>query len=330
MPRPYKAFVVVIFCLTLLGAPVFSQSITQQFGLSGINGVVKDSSGAGIPAARVTLVNVETGTQRTALTSNLGFYTLPALPAGVYRITVEKPGFGTKTRDQIKLDVQQILSADVTLDVGTINQQVAVIAEAPLLEATNSTIGQVVNQVQTEQLPLNGRQFSQLALLSPGSAPVGGWLQSTAAVNLGSGGISPSINGANGNFNNFTLDGVDNNNKFANFWAVSPPPDAIQEVKVQTSLYAGSSINVATKSGTNQFHGSAWEFLRNDLLDARNTFDRTKPPYRQNQYGVAAGGPVELPKVMDERPGRGSSDTGRDFDRGNRAPTLHPCPHRPC
>jgi hypothetical protein len=294
--------IAILICRLFLGAGLAcAQSISQQSGLGAINGVVRDTSGSLIPDAHVTLVNTRTGVQRAAITSSLGFYTMLALPQGVYRITVEKPGFTKQTRDQVLLDVQQVLSVDFTLDLGTVSQQVAVVAESPLLEATNTSIGQVVNQVETEQLPLNGRQFSQLALLSPGSAPVGGWLHSTAQVNFGSGGISPSINGTNGNFNNFTLDGVDNNNKFANFWAVSPPSDAIQEVKVQTSLYAGSSINVAMKSGTNELHGSVWEFFRNDRLDARNTFDVTKPPYRQNQYGFALGAPIILPKVIDGR-----------------------------
>jgi hypothetical protein len=182
-------------CLVFCARYISAQNISQQSGLGAINGVVKDSSGLLIPDAHLALTNTRTGVQRTAITSSLGFYTMLALPPGTYRVTVAKAGFATQTRDQVLLDVQQVLSVDFTLDLGAVNQQVAVVAESPLLEATNTSIGQVVNQVETEQLPLNGRQFSQLALLSPGSAPVAGWLHSTAQINYGSGGISPSING---------------------------------------------------------------------------------------------------------------------------------------
>ena len=132
-------------CLLLFSANVFGQSISQQSGLGAINGVVRDSSGSIILDARVTLANTRTGVQRVATTSNLGFYTMLALPQGVYRITVEKPGFNTQIRDQVLLNVQQVLTVDATLDVGAVNQQVAVVGEAPLLEATNTSIGQVVN-----------------------------------------------------------------------------------------------------------------------------------------------------------------------------------------
>ena len=286
----------------LLGiSPTFAQTVTQEAGLGAINGEITDTSGLVVPDVTVTAVNLKTGAERVVMTSTLGFYTIPALPPGSYRISASKTGFGTQVRQDVPLEVQQILSVNFGLAVGSVTDTVTVTGEAPVLEATNTTIGQVINQVQTTELPLNGRQFSQLALLSPGAAPVGGWIETFVNVAVGTGGINPSINGITANFNNYTLDGADNNNKFANYWAISPPPDAIEEVRVQTGLYAGSNINVSTKSGTNEFHGTAWEFFRNDKLDARNTFDAAKPPYRQNQYGVAAGGPVYLPKLMDGR-----------------------------
>lgn len=287
--------------IDISSSPAAAQGLSQDVGLGSISGVITDTSGATVPEAKITLMDLKTNAQRVVQTSNLGFYTFPGLPGGSYRIMVEKAGFASQVRSSVPLQVQQNLTVPFVLSVGNLADKIEVTAEAPVLEATNSTIGQVVNQVQTTELPLNGRQFSQLTLLAPGAAPVGGWLQSFHSVNLGAGGISPSVNGASGNFNNFSLDGVDNNSKFANYWAIAPPPDAIQEVRVQTGLYAGSNVNVATKAGTNEFHGSMWEFLRNDKLDARNTFDARKPPYRQNQYGFAAGGPAYIPKLLDGR-----------------------------
>jgi hypothetical protein len=161
-------------------------------------------------------------------------------------------------------------------------------------------------------LPLNGRQFTQLVLLAPGAAPKETGQQAGFTIPIGGGGLSPSVNGNRGQQNNFTLDGVLNNAIFTNVWAISPPPDAIQEFAVQSqmtdaqfSISSGANVNVVTKSGTNQFHGAVWEFLRNDSLDAANFFDNyfnnKKPAFRQNQFGFQAGGPLVIPHLYDGR-----------------------------
>ena len=194
----------------------------------------------------------------------------------------------------------------VTLQVGQVTQQVEVTAQAASLDTTNSTLGTVVGSTSVVDLPLNGRQFTQMILLSPGATPHEGGQQAAFTVEEGGGGISPAVNGQGARFNNYTLDSGLNVEVFKQVWMISPPPDAIQEFKVENhsvdasiGMSPGANVNVATKTGTNQLHGDAWEFLRNDKLDAANFFDNfvgvKKPPYRQNQFGGSIGGPVVLP-----------------------------------
>ena len=167
------------------------------------------------------------------------------------------------------------------------------------MDTTTATLGSVVQHDQVVDLPLNGRSFTQLTLLAPGAAPQESGQQGAFTVQQGAGSISPAVDGQRGQQNNFTMDGVLNNAIYTDTWVIAPPPDAIQEFNNQShitdsqfSISSGANINIATRSGTNQFHGALWEFFRNSDLDARNYFDQTKPPYRQNQYGVTFGGPI--------------------------------------
>src|SRR5581483_6108380 len=279
-----------------------------------INGQVTDSSGSAVPQAKITVTNKQTQEQRFVVTAGDGTYQVPLLPPGIYTVTTEAPAFRTAVAEDVRVLVNTSALVNVTLQVGNVSERVEVSAAAPLLQTTDSTIGAVIENEKVVQLPLNGRQFTQLVLLAPGAAYKETGQQSSFNIKLGSGGVSPSVNGQSSHHNNFTLDGLENNSRFDNTYAVAPPPDAIQEFKVQShiadarfGLGAGANVNVATKSGTSEFHGSVWEFLRNDKLDARNFFDfekrassgelfaPTKPPFRQNQYGVAFGGPVMLP-----------------------------------
>ncbi|HEU0142889.1 MAG TPA: carboxypeptidase-like regulatory domain-containing protein, partial [Bryobacteraceae bacterium] len=291
MPQPARLCAIV-----LLAAIV----VSGQTAGGSLSGTVFDQSAAAVPGATVKLAQQPVGIERTVSTNANGYYTFQALPRGEYTIEIEQSGFAT-IRRSIALQIQENATLDIELAVGDISTHISVSAEAPVLQTNDAIVGQVINGQQTVELPLNGRQFSQLILLSPGAAPRGGGQQAGFTVQLGGGGISPAINGQSGNQNNFTLDGLDNNSRFANIWAISPPPDAIQEFKVESGQRAGANVNIATRAGTNEFHGSVWEFLRNDKLDARNTFDTRKPPYRQNQYGVYAGGPLFLPKIIDGR-----------------------------
>jgi hypothetical protein len=264
-----------------------------------INGTITDPSGALIGGVQVQVTNKGTGFQRTATTSDNGSYTIPQLPPGTYDITVQKTGFATENRSAVELLVNQNATLDFKLALASVNETIEVNAAPPQLNTTNATLTDVVQHEQIVDLPLNGRNFTQLTLLTPGAAPQESGQQGAFTVQLGAGAISPSVNGQRGQENNFTMDGVLNNAIFTDIWAVSPPPDALQEFNVQShmtdaqfSISSGANINIVTRSGTNQFHGAAWEFFRNDVLDARNFFDKTKPPYRQNQYGVTFGGPI--------------------------------------
>ena len=273
-----------------------------------ITGVVNDPSGAVIPDATVSVVNQDTGATRNTVSNGTGEYIVPQLSPGLYTITVTKTGFGTDTHKGIQLQVNQSITLDFKLSLASSVQTVDVTTAPPTLNTTSATLSNVISHDETVELPLNGRQFTQLALLSPGASPVQNGQQGSFVVSLGAGGISPSVNGQRGEQNNFTMDGVLNNQIYTNTWVIAPPPDAIQEFNVQThitdaqfSISSGANINVVTRPGTNKFHGALWEFLRNDALDAQTYPAVQRLPYRQNQYGVYFGGPIWIPKVVDGR-----------------------------
>jgi len=300
----------VILFLTavcLLGGPARAQTVNGA-----VHGTVSDSTGAVLPGATVEVKNNGTNLVRQGAADDTGFYTIVSLPPGAYTVSASKTGFSTAVQNNVQLLVNQDVELNFILKVGTVSQQVEVTAEAALVSTANSTISQVIGSRQVVDLPLNGRQFTQLVLLAPGAAPKETGQQSGFTIPIGGGGLSPSVNGNRGQQNNFTLDGVLNNAIFTNVWAISPPPDAIQEFNVQSqitdaqfSISSGANVNVVTKSGTNQFHGAVWEFLRNNSLDAANFFDNyynnKKPAFRQNQFGFEAGGPLFIPHLYDGR-----------------------------
>ena len=267
-----------------------------------MTGTVTDSSGAVVPGVEINLTNQATGQQRTTASDGAGSYILPQLPPGTYRLTAKKQGFATWEQSNIQLQVNQAATVNLALTVSSGTQTIEVTDAPPPLNTTSATVSEVIGHEETVDLPLNGREFTQLTLLAPGAAPVQDAQQSGFQVTRGSGGISPSVNGQRGEENNFTMDGVLNNELFTNTWVISPPPDAIQEFDVQShitdaqfSIASGANINVSTRAGTNNFHGSGWEFARNAAMDANGFFNTTKLPYHQNQYGFYLGGPVLLP-----------------------------------
>ncbi|HLH05211.1 MAG TPA: TonB-dependent receptor [Bryobacteraceae bacterium] len=279
-----------------LGIAVIANGQTTN---GSITGTITDPSGSAVAGVQIQVKNQDTGEQRSATTIENGTYSIPQLPPGRYNITVEKQGFAKEARTGVPLLVNQSATLDFTLTVAAVSETVEVTGAPPALNTTTATLGDVIEHQQIVDLPLNGRNFTQLTLLTPGAAPQESGQQGAFTVKLGAGAISPSVNGQRGQQNNFTMDGLLNNNIYTDTWAISPPPDALQEFNVQShitdsqfSISSGANINIVSRSGTNQFHGDLWEFFRNDVLDARNFFDQTKPPYRQNQYGVAFGGPV--------------------------------------
>jgi hypothetical protein len=268
-----------------------------QKDTASIVGTVLDSTQASIPGAEVKAVNLDTNYVYRATSDTSGQFSMSPVRIGRYRVEVTATGFKTAVSETITLDVQQRARVDLTLVPGSIQETVEVQATAPLLETDTAERGQVINNRTMSFLPLNGRNAVQLAQLTAGvtfSEP--GARDET--------GFGFSANGARSLQNNFLLDGIDNNSNLPDLlneanYVVMPSVDALSEFKVQTDSYAaefgranGAVVNATIKSGTNQFHGVVYEFLRNDKLDARNFFDVTKPPYRQNQFGVTFGGPV--------------------------------------
>jgi len=291
--------------LLLLLVGCFSSAVLHGQTTNGlITGAVSDSTGASIPGANVDVVNIGTGVHRTTKSNADGEYILPQLSPGNYKLTVTVNGFTTINRENIQLQVNQSVTLNFQLAVGQTSETVNVTDAPPQLNTTSATLSNVVGHEDTVNLPLNGRSFTQLTLLTPGAAPVQNGQQGAFTVSLGAGGISPSVNGQRGEQNNFTMDGIFNNATYTNTWVIAPPPDAIQEFNVQShitdaqfSVSSGANINLVTRSGTNKFHGAFWEFLRNDILDARTFPETERLPYRQNQYGVYLGGPVSIPHV---------------------------------
>jgi hypothetical protein len=265
-----------------------------------IAGTVKDSSGALVVGAKVTVADVDRGLTLSTVTSDLGEYVAGPLRVGNYTVTVEQPGFKKAVSVPVALDVQQRIVVNVTMEVGQVSEHIEVSGAAPLLETETSSLGQVIDNKRVANLPLNGRNFAQLALLTAGVAP-------SEPGARDEGGYGFSANGARSLQNNFLLDGVDNNSNLPDLlnetnYVIQPSVEALEEFKVQTNAYSaefgrgnGAIINATIKSGTNGFHGSAYEFLRNEKLDAKNFFDPADQPiseYKQNQFGATLGGPI--------------------------------------
>jgi hypothetical protein len=288
-------FTLLSLVLLLVSALTWAQKDTGS-----IVGTVSDASGAVVTGARVMVTDVERGETFTATTSAAGEYVVSALHIGRYTVTVEKAGFKRALSEAVDLDVQQRIAVNIKLEVGKMAEQIIVTGVAPLLNTETGELGQVVDSRRAVGLPLNGRNFAQLALLTPGTSP-----SEPGARDENSFGFSS--NGARSLQNNFLLDGVDNNSNLPDLlnetnYVIQPPVEALQEFKVQTNAYSaefgrgnGAIINAAIKSGTNAWHGSAWEFLRNEVLDARNYFDdptKSTPAFKQNQFGATFGGAI--------------------------------------
>jgi hypothetical protein len=278
--------------LALLVSRVSGQTTTT----ASIIGTVTDQSGSVVSDANVTVIDEATGAQRDVRTNQQGQYSVNLLPIGQYTVRVNKVGFQTHNVIGLVLQVNQTVRNDVMLEVGSETQRIQVTATIPLLKTDTSDVGQVVGERQVAELPLNGRNFLQLATLAPGTLPI----TEANPTQFGSFGGLLIANGADANSNNITLDSVENQDYLEPRVGIRPSPDAIAEFKVLTSNFSaaygrasGAVVNVVTKSGTNQYRGTAYEFLRNDLFDAENKFNiGAKPPFRQNQFGATFGGPI--------------------------------------
>ncbi len=288
--------------LLILASTGDFRAFAQGTITSTLLGRITDSSGGVIGGASVTVINLGTGLTRQTVTNADGNYLFPFLPPGQYQLTVEKQGFKRETRKGITLELDQRARLEVVLAVGQRSEEVTVTGEPPLLKLDSSDIGEVINERNIVELPLNGRQFIQLALLTPGAIPMPEGAFTTPFALAGG---SPNVNGNRSDANNYLLDGVSIIDQTFHNLSISPSVDAIQEFKVQSSLYSaefgsapGAQVNIAVKSGSNSFHGGVWEFLRNDAIDAKNFFDGVKPPFRQNQFGTNFSGPLARNKAF--------------------------------
>ena len=283
-----------------LALGTLSSPLSAQLSTASINGTVKDATGAVVPGASITLANVETGVQRTVESNSVGNYAMLSIQPGVYTLEAQADGFRTSAISDFRLAVNQTATFDFALEVGALAEQVTVEAVTVDLQSSTAELGSVVAEKQVLDLPLNGRNFTQLLTLTTGASPISVAQNSTGFGSSAVGEFTyPSINGQSNRSNFFLMDGVNNHGAFVSTYAVPPIVDAIQEFKVQShndqaefGMATGGVVNVVTKQGTNQLHGSAWEFLRNEALDARNPFRTDKVALRQNMFGASAGGPI--------------------------------------
>jgi hypothetical protein len=297
---------VAVAALALLSpAPLSAQAVSGT-----ILGTVRDSSGAALPGATVTLVNSATGLSRAVTTDPSGEYTAPSLPTGTYSVTAEMSGFKRTSQSNVHLGVDQKVRTDFKLELGQMTEVVTIQAETPLVQTSSSDLSMTVEGKTIESLPLNGRNFVNLTRTIPGV------VRGNPGSNIdGAGSLawrasaSFSANGQRPRDNNYMLDGVDNNETWLQTVVIFPSVDAIDEFKVQTSTYSaefgrsmGGVVNLQIKSGGNSFHGSAFEFMRNDRLDANNWFNnragRPKPEFSQHQFGGTLGGPLIKDKTF--------------------------------
>src|SRR5258708_1682757 len=288
---------VLFVVLALLLVPVLSQAQ----GLGSIAGRITDPEGASVPNAKVTAVQVGTGFSRAAMSDSEGLYVIPSLQPAMYDLTVEATGFGTSKESGIILLADQTLTVNFGLKLGTTTEVVTVSGNALQVDMATSTIKQVIEEQRISELPLNGRNAAQLTLLVAGAvnSPNGGADQ--GATKTFPGAVTYSANGARQDTISYQLDGGNYVDEYTNVNQPFPFPDALQEFSVQTSNYsaeygenAGGVVNVITKSGTNNFHGDAFEFVRNPVFNAQNYFATPTTPDRikRNQYGGTIGGPI--------------------------------------
>jgi hypothetical protein len=293
----HRVSLAVLFLLVanLAAAPARAQFTTAQ-----LSGIVTDNVGAAVAGATVTIQDVQTGYKQTVTTRAAGEYLFPSLPIGNYQLTVDMSGFSTYVQQGIVLTVGQAASRNIALKVGAVSDQVTVTANASLVTTDSPTVGQLINQQNISSLPLNGREVQQLVFLIPGSINVTG---QNCGGNCEGGTFSAEqyakVNGGGSNGISYLLDGVDYNDSYINANLPFPNPDAVQEFNVNTNNMSaaygnatGGIVNVVTKSGTDRIHGSAFEFIRNYALDARNYFATSADPLKQNQFGGSIGGPI--------------------------------------
>src|SRR5579862_7193842 len=287
-----------IVLLAVLAIPASGQSTGGR-----IVGRIADPTGAVLSGVKVTLVNEATGASRDTLSSDSGDYNFVEIPPGGYRLEFEQAGFKKNVRNGVTLQVNQIVTLNMVMQLGAAAEVVDVTSEAPLVDTTSTQLGAVVTNRTVVALPLNSRDTYQFLQLQPGVMSTSGSSNSIIYGSNSTGAVS--VNGGRGRSNNFSVNGGDANDQFVNLPTVQPSPDSIQEFRVLTNTFdaeygrnSGSVVNVVTKSGTNDWHGNVYEFFRNTVLNSRNYFDPTTPQFNQNQFGGTFGGPIKKDRTF--------------------------------
>jgi hypothetical protein len=296
------ARLVLLFLFCSCWNPSLRAQSTAEF-----DGTVTDSTGAAVPNAKVVVTNQATGAQWNTQTNGAGLYVLPSLPPGNYQVTVTSAGFETLVIADLRLDVATSVTKDLQLKVGSVSQQMEVTSEAPVIETSTTGVGQVINSRTVQEIPLNGRHFVDLNLLTPGTVtpPANGFL--TAPLR-GQGSFAINTAGQREDTTNWLVNGINLNDPVQNQVTFQPPIATLEEFKVDNSTFpaqygrnAGAIVNMATRSGTNEFHGEAFEFFRNNALDARNYFNIIGTPqasFKHNEFGGDIGGPIKKDKIF--------------------------------
>ena len=293
--------------LTLLGISLFAGSLFAQTTNATMLGTVVDPQAGTIAGATITVKDKGTGISRVVTTDPSGNFRVFPLNPGRYEVSASMAGFKTKLVSEVILEIASMVKVDLTLEVGQVTDTVEVTASAAILQTQEASVGGTVTSSELSRLPVNGRNYTRLILLMPGTSDQGG----SQSKGTFSGTQLISVNGQRRQDNNYTMDGVDNNFQMMNSPGASPPMDSIQEFRVLNNTSAefgrssGANVNIAIKSGTRDIHGSVYEFLRNDKFDANDFFANKrgtgKVPFRQNQYGAAVGGPLVIPKLYNGR-----------------------------
>ena len=310
---------IAIFFVLVAALLATSSALAQSTAT--VQGTVTDSKGAVLPNATVIVKNRATSTERTTQTDSNGNYQVAALPVGVYSIEVQLQGFKTGLADQVTLEVAKTVVQNFQMDVGQITEQVLVSSDVPVIETSTTSVGTVINQRTVQEIPLNGRHFVDLGLLIPGSVtpPQNGFL--TAPLR-GQGSFAINTAGNREDTVNFMINGINLNDMVQNQITFQPSINTVQEFKADNSTFSaeygrnsGAIVNIATRSGSNDYHGELFEFLRNDFFDARNFFERTTEPapFKRNQFGFNLGGPVNLLHFGEGGPGLSYKGLNKTF-----------------
>ena len=289
-------------CLALLC--LFLSTLLSAQGTGGrILGRVADPTGAVLSGVKVTATNEATSVAQDTISNDSGDFVFPNVPVGTYTLSFDLKGFKKAVRHSIALDVNQVITLNMTMQLGGNEEVVDVTSEAPLVDTSSTQLGAVVNNRSVNELPLNARDTYQFLQLQPG---VQSQLGSSGGTFYGSDSAgSVSVNGGRGRANNFSVNGGDANDQFVNLPTIQPTPDAIEEFRVISNTFdaeygrnSGAVVNVVTKSGTNQLHGNIYEYFRNTVLNAQGYFNTVKPQFNQNQFGGTFGGPIKKDRTF--------------------------------